>query len=503
MFTTRRAPARIAATAIALGTALSLTGCFSGGDDPQSDAILDIAWPFVPAADFSPYGDDGYMVQNLGITETLLGIDEDSREVPVLAEKWDVKDERTVVFTLRDGVKFHDGTDMTAESVATSLTEAFAATPRPSGLGEADLTAEATGDLEVTVTSSVDDPLLARRFSDPGTAILSDAAFGGENPDPVGHATGPFTITDTDRSSTLSAEAFADYHGGDVAADGLKVTFTPDPVARVNALRGGQADYIRAVPIAQLGGLEDYDLVEVPLPRSVMLSINADSPVFKDESLRQAAAAAIDPQPIVDSVYEGKVTPAGKTIFNPESSWAEDVDVPEPSAKPADADKIGKAGKISLATWTSRPELPEAASIIADQLRAAGFEVDVVVADYEALEDRLNAGEFDLILGSRNYMLGAADPATYLSSDFECGASMNLSKTCESDIDARIAEIMAMTDQDERLRASAELGARLVADAHVVPIAFENGLIVHDGVEGVIVDPMERHFIGADTAPGK
>lgn len=126
-----------------------------------------------------------------------------------------------------------------------------------------------------------------------------------------------------------------------------------------------------------------------------------------------------------------------------------------------------------------------------------GFDVDVTVADYNSLEPDMLEGNFDLIVGSRNYMIGASDPISFLQPDFTCASTYNLSQLCDADID-KAAEL---TDPEERLAAAAaRIGAMIVADGAAVPLAHERLLVATDGVTGIDLNPMERHLITDKTA---
>ncbi len=486
---------RAAAIAVAAGTALTLGGCFTQGAEGSGDASerIGFAMAFQPVASLSPYSDDALINTRTGVAETLVNVDEDAKVVPALAESWETPDERTAVFTLREGVTFHDGTELTAEAAATALRNAAESATRPEGLGDAEFTFEATGDRELTVTTDVDDPILVRRFTDPGTVILSEAAYGGENPDPVGHGTGPYKIVAVDGANGFTADANTDYWGGEPGAAGLDVTFMPEAGTRANALRAGDVNIAQALPVAQLADLGDADVNEDTLTRGVLLNLNTSKGIFADEAMRTVAADAIDEGLIVDTIYEGHATAADGHVFNPEQKWA-DID-----PKPLAAHGEGR-GTVRLATWTDRPELPEVASVVAEQLRAAGFDVEVVTGEFEALEPQLMNGEFDAVIGSRNYMIGASDPVAYLESDYSCDGGYNLSRHCDPAVDARIKEAAGLGDDEGRLRRAAEIAGELVASGVVVPISFEHSHVGTRDVKDVHLDPMERYFVTVETA---
>ena len=480
----------------AVGISVAAAACTTPeGGQSQDSSSLAISLPFKPVASLSPFSDDAVLNTRMGIAETLVTLDADGKPQPKLAESWTTPDPNKVVFTLRDGIKFHDGTPVNAESIVTSLHHAWDAPSRPKGLGKKALTFEATGDHEVTVTSEVADPILPQRFADPGTVILSQDAYTGDTPTVKGHGTGPFQLSEVD-STSATATKYADYWDGAPKLERLTVRFIEDGNARANAIRAGEVSMAQAVPIAQLGELRDLTIDSTPLPRGVYLHLNTSKGEFADPAIRAAAAQAVRPDAIVDSIYEGHAGKTHGSLFNEKTEWASHVDSHNNTDNAADAH--GKA--ITLATWKERPELGEVASVVADQLREAGFEVNVVVRDYKSMEPALLGGEYDAVIGSRNYQSGAADPVSFLASDYTCEGSYNLSRYCNPEIDEAIAKADGTTDNEERYTQAAEVGAKIVGDNAVIPLAHEYSINAYDTVSNLNFDPFERLLVTKDTA---
>ena len=143
--------------------------------------------------------------------------------------------------------------------------------------------------------------------------------------------------------------------------------------------------------------------------------------------------------------------------------------------------------------------MPEAASVLAEQLREKGFTVEVVVQDYDSLEAALLEGKYDAVLASRNYQTGTADPVSYLNSDFTCEGSYNLSLYCNAKVDKEIAAAADISDATKRYSTAAEIAAQIVADNVVIPIAHEYSIIAHSGLENIEFDTFERKLITNNT----
>lgn len=489
-------------TALLAAPVVLLGGCFSGSGDAGADGAdrIRLALAFPPVAALSPWTDDAVLLTRMGAAESLVVFDASGTAQPQLATSWESVDDRTAVVDLRADVVFHDGTPMDAEAVAGSLNAAAAADPPLRVLAGVGLTATAVDGDTVQVQAAQADPLLVQRLGAPALVVLSPAAYtDGAAPDPVGHGTGPYAITAVQGAESATLDAATGYWDGTPAADGVDVRFVDDAGARAAALRAGELDVVQGIPIAQLATLSDDErVVTTSLPRVTALSLNTASGVFTDPGLRAAAVAAVDPGPVVDGVFEGQADEAPGLLTDATLGAAAR---PAPSL-PAAADPAGAS--IRLATYDDRPELPEAAAVLAEQLRGAGFTVEVVVQTYATLEPDLLAGAFDAVLGSRLTLLDTGDPIGYFGTDHTCEGGYNLARLCDPAVDAAVAAAGELTDPVARRQAAADLEAAVLSTGAVVPVLHEQSRTgVAQAVQGVGEDPFERQVVTVATTTGR
>lgn len=479
--------------------ALLLSGCFANtAGGPADENRIGVALAFQPAADMSPYSDDAVLLSKLGATETLTVLDREGDPQPGLAESWERSGPGTMRMTLRAGASFHDGTPVTAEHVAAALDHAAEATTPPRSLEGVQLHPRATGERTLEITADRPDPILAKRLSAPELAILSPAAYreDPDSPDPVRTGTGPYVLDQVHGSSSAALSAKPDYWGGPPRASGVDARFIADSATRTNALRAGEVDVVDNVPAPQLSALGDHEVLDLPLPRLVGAHLNTGRGPFADPGLRAAAREAVDARAITESLYAGSADPA-RGLFGPASPWASS----DPQHRTPPGEPRGEP--IRIATYDERPELPEAASVVAEQLRAAGFRVEeVVVQEYSTLESDLLDGAYDVVIGTRSYGLDTGDPISYLSTDWTCAGSYNLSQLCDPGIDAAIAAAKD-AEPEQRERAAVRIANRVVGTDAILPLAHERTRIATaPEVRGIAEDSFDRRLITAGTGPG-
>ncbi|MFE0806310.1 ABC transporter substrate-binding protein [Streptomyces sp. NPDC058848] len=491
-----RVPARLLPLPAALAASALLTGCFAATEATGTDAgeRVRVAMMQPPRSGLSPLSDDAFKLSRWSTAETLVKLDADGNALPALATEWK-QSGRSWTFTVREGVTFHDGTELTAEAVVRSLTRAAGASPKPRILDGVELTVEAVDAATVAVTTAEEDPLVPQRLSSPQLSILAAKAYRGRTVDPVGAGTGPFELTRVNGTSSATLDRYDDYWGGTAKAPGIDVTFVPDGTARAAALRSGEADIVEAVPVSQAALLDEDLITEVPMPRTNTLYLNTEKGAFKDPALRAAAREAIDAESIVKGVYEGRADVADG-LLGPALPWAADLRKPVRRAKAGDPD--GRT--ITIGTFTDRAELPEVAAALQQQLKRAGFQVKLEVREYANIESAALAGAFDAFILSRATVLDSGDPAAYLYSDFASDGSFNISQLADPAVDKALHKAGATPTGDARRRAAIDAEAAVLATDAAVPMLHER-VIQGDAADvvGAAHDPRERELVTLDT----
>ncbi|TFH52784.1 ABC transporter substrate-binding protein [Actinomyces viscosus] len=506
--------------ALGIGAGATAVGaCSFGAKGTKAGGRIRLVMFSEPKAALSPLSDDAFTLTRCSCAETLTMLDEEGNAKGLLASAWTRVDNTTWRFTIRDGVTFHDGTVLSAENVASSLTFTASAPKQPRVLNGVTLTATAEGK-DVVIKTETADPLMPMRLSGPSLVILSPAAYpdaAGGSVDPVGHGTGAFKLTKITGKASATFDRYNKYWGDKAKAEGLDVTFVPEGSTRASSLISGNADLVEAIPIAQLSSVEQSAAVdEIAISRACTLYLNT-SKVFSDPGLRAAVCAAINAQDIVDKVYEGHAD-ASAGLLGSMVSWAADLrawgrDVYSGASGAAAAGKVPgfpaatavPAGtSITLGSYSDRPELPEAVVLLAQQLEQIGFTVTQDVRDYSQIETDALAGRFDAFLMSRNTVLDTGDSVAYMASDYSSTGTNALTFLKDGTVDAAISNAAVTEPGQERQKATMEAEHAILATGAVVPILHERIRVGHaKELTGVALDPRERALVTTSTTLGK
>ena len=303
--------------------------------------------------------------------------------------------------------------------------------------------------MTVRIATPAPSVLLPHRLASPNTGILAPAAYSGEQIDPMGTCTGPFTIVEHLPDQALRLERNADYWGGDVQLEAAEFRFIPDGGVRATQVQTGEAHISRIVPVSTLEKLKTVEGIECDLHRVRPAPTDCTSTTRGRRSTtctrEERSRAAVDAETIAATIYEGSAQ-AAVGPFAPERTvvagrrdgrgvrpraWE------EPCSPKAGVD-AGRARISRLLAYTERAELPDLAAVIQGQLQQIGIRVDIRTSNWGGIESDLYAGNFDLFLMSRNHLVDVADPIAFLTADYTCEGGFNVSNYCDPAVDALV-----------------------------------------------------------------
>ncbi len=257
---------------------------------------LRLALPDGDMSKFYPSGNTASSVQlNSQVFEGLVRYDQQTKIVPLLATKWSNPDTSTWVFKLRDDVKFHNGSPMTAEDVKYSIDYAVAHQEDENTtlyIASSIKGAEVTGDHEVKITTNGPDPILLNRLA--YLYIMDDQT-------PVGSAdggTGPYTVKSgtTPSANDIELVAWDKYHDGHVYTRSLSIDIVPAANDMIAGINKSTFDLVGSLEEDEIARVKNYEKIEGQNFSVGFIGLNTlkeGSPLSSKEG-RQAVAYALD-----------------------------------------------------------------------------------------------------------------------------------------------------------------------------------------------------------------
>jgi peptide/nickel transport system substrate-binding protein len=444
----------------------------------------------------------------------LISENEKRQMMPGIATAWDLSpDGLTWSFTIREGVKFHDGSDVTPEDVRWTLEQSFGPkavdySKDSSGIRTARLTdrIELSGPDKVILIAKEPSLELAILVSEPGVkwyGVMPQRDTVGDTPEAVAYdnnpiAAGPMRLSNHVRASVMSFERFDDFYfqpdnglpeDRRVNFQSLDLFLVPEEATRVAALRAGEADIVPAslatkqqveagggrLIFGQEGGVVDIRLVGCYEPQYPC----------HDKRVRQALDYAINKELIRDQLYGGpevfQIT--GWTVVTPSTMGY----TPEMDPRPFDPEKARQLleeagypggqgfGKLIVNTYPSQsmPLQVEAAQLGAEfWRRELGLDVEVRVAEEFGVSEREDAGELNGQITWRSND-ARTDATSKLSADYSDPESYDRLHE-NPELFQVVQEAFQILDPDERVEASAKLFPRLREESYQIGIGYAN-----------------------------
>ncbi|CAM3875092.1 peptide/nickel transport system substrate-binding protein [Kerstersia gyiorum] len=319
------------------------------------------------------------------IYETLTKIQEDGSVTPLLAESWTVSDDgRTYTFRLRDGVRFHNGAAMDAQTVRYAFERAGAENSTNKDRRHFSQWQIDTPDpLTVQITLPQADPDLPFRLGMMTAAIVEPGSAGTNATQPTG--TGPYQLAGWQRGSRLQLKKWPDYrNASQVALDEVTIRFISDPAAQAAALLAGDIDAFpriqasRSLPRLQQDSR--FDIVVGGSRAKTMMAINQRRAPLDDVRVRRAILAAIDRDAVIEGAADGYGLPIG-SFYTPGTPGYVDttgINPYDPAKARALLQEAGVAQPLRLDLLLPPPPYArQGGEIIAALLAQAGIQVRI------------------------------------------------------------------------------------------------------------------------------
>ena len=318
--------------------------------------------------------------------DSLLEWDKDLNVKPALAESFEATSDRTYVFHLRKGVKFHDGTEMTAEDVKYSMdTQVNPPLPGQKGFGLVIASTEIMDKYTVKITMPSANPTVPGFMARGNAPIIPKGAYDKMNLSNQAIGTGPYKLVEFVPNDRVVLARNPDFwKPGLPYIDEITLKGFPDEQSRIAALRAGAID----------GGNFTTDTVQAVKndksfvlqkgltsnPHLIHFTIKGDGKPWNDVRVRQAINKVVNRQDLIDKIYNGdaEVTTVVASGFGDWPLSKDDLlnkyykqDLPAAKKLMADAG-FAQGFPVTLQTHATQQDLRQQAEIIAEQLRRSG-----------------------------------------------------------------------------------------------------------------------------------
>ena len=452
------------------------------------------------------------------VFETLTAQDAVQKVGPGLASEWEAVDDTTWRFKLREGVKFHDGSDFTARDVIYSFCRVPKVENSPSAFtiytgGVTDIIAE--DDHTVVFKTEKTNPLFPAEIW--SIAIVSANALGAEdtvtfgahgdceglgdvpqapafNDPAIAVGTGPYKLESYTRGSELTVSRFDDYWGG--TPDWERVVMRPitSNGPRVAALLAGDVDMIESPPIQDISRLKeaDFKIVDALSNRVIYLHMlqQEDAPSIEgtdgknpllDGRVREAISLAINRTPITERIMGGYAQPAGELLPPPMfGSSGRAVDAYDPERAKELLTEAGYPDGFSMTLGTPNDRYvndEQVAQAVAQMLARIGITINVDASTASQFFSRRNALEFPIYMAGWGAASGEmSSPLKSLVATWDKQTGMgptNAGRYSNPEMDKVLIKAMSTIDDAERDRLLQEAGTIVLDDHGIIPLHYE------------------------------
>ncbi len=374
---------------ILMSATLTVALCACGGDKARADSSITIGIPQDLEDSLDPHFAVAAGTKEIlfNIFEGLVKPDKNGDLYPAVAESYEVsEDGLTYTFKLRKGVKFHDGSTVTADDVIYCISrnaDAEGGSPLASAFSNIK-EYRAEGDSIIIVLDHKDTDFLQYMTM----AIIPKA---NANPDTNPIGTGPYKYVSRSPQENIILTRFDDYYGekANIKDVTLKICASADSI--VMYLLGGSVDLFARLTSTQVEQLKgsNFDILEGTMNLVQALYLNNSFEPFKDERVRQALCYAVDRQEILDKAFGGNGAIIGSSMFPAFGKYYVDEtkDAYKPDIEKAKAllKEAGYENSLSFEITVPSNYQPhvDTAQVIIEQLKKVGVDAKIKLVEWD------------------------------------------------------------------------------------------------------------------------
>ncbi|MBR4878680.1 MAG: ABC transporter substrate-binding protein [Clostridia bacterium] len=436
--------------------------------------------------------------------DTLIVMNGDGEFEPCLAESWENTSDTEYVFHLREGVKFHNGTEMKASDVKFSIERCMQSAKTAQATDSVDYV-EVIDDYTVkivtkypfapfysTVASSTKVSILPEEYVKECDA-KSETAF---QEAPVG--TGPMMYDSWAPNNYFKVVRNDNYWAGEPVTTSVTIRVIPEATSLTIALETGEVDIvesIQAVDIRRVKDNPDLKWLEQVQGSVTYLGMNYAKEPYNNTNLRKAIAYGINRQSIIDVILEGNGQILN-SVFPPmmpgydDSIEGYDYDIEK--AKHYMAEAGYPDGGLSLEIATSGDERNRIAQLIQSDLSKVGIDISIELLEWGAYLEYVGGTDHEMfILGWSN----AYEPDGNMFDTFhkDRPSTTNRSNFRNDEISAKIEKARQELDWTKREKMYKELQQLIMAEPVWIPLFAKTAVIgMNRGLEGVEFEPITQ-----------
>ncbi|RHW42698.1 glutathione ABC transporter substrate-binding protein [Neobacillus notoginsengisoli] len=488
------------------GNNASNKGDGSGGDKgaaKEGGELVFVVPSDAPTLDPHGVNDTATTNATTQIFDRLTDYDKDGKVIPSLAESFEQVDDLTWEFKLKEGVTFHDGSELKADAVKMNidrLLDPEFASPRAVVLN---MIKEVVVVDDHTVHFKTEEPFapLPAHLAHNAASIIAPSAIeeeknGGKTVDENPIGTGPFKFDTWNRGAEIKFVKNDDYWGEEKAKlDSVVFKVVPEQATRVSMLETGEAHVmlVGSSDVKQLEGIEGIELDRVKGTRMDYVGFNMNKKPFDNLKVRQAIAMAINKQDIVDGILDGQGVAAVGPLAPTVVGNSQDVKPLEFDVKKAKS-LLAEAGfpdgfKTTLFVNEGSKERADIAELVQAQLAEIGIKASIEVIEWGAFIEKTGAGEHEMFVLGWTTVTGDADYGLYaLFHSSMHGAAGNRSFYTNPKVDELLDKGRTATNQDERNAVYKEVSQILIDEAPMVYLQHPDFVHGLNGIDGLFVD---------------